>query len=138
MEVVHINHIGESATSNLYRKDWFRELRIGYVKTCNGRAFSGTKVLELAVPMARIGSLNATSYIKNMRRTCWTKARRIAVFAHRRLLEQEQLLLSPLAATRTARTFRHQKPLSERNPGVKRSQSVSSNLRMSTNAHTLT
>jgi hypothetical protein len=70
MEAVHINHIGESTTSNLYRKDWFRELRIGYVKTCNGRAFSGTKVLELVAPMAHIGSLSATPSTKNMHRTC--------------------------------------------------------------------
>lgn len=124
--------------SNSYRKDWFQELRIGYVKTCNGRVSNGTKVLELVVRMVRIGSLNATPSIKNMHRTCWTKAPHIAVSAHRRLLEREQLLLSPLAAIRIARTFRHQKPLSEQNPVVKRSQSVSSNLRMSTNVHTLT
>jgi len=96
------------------------------------------KVLGLAVPMAHIGSLNATTSTKNMHRICWTREPRIAVSAHRRLLELEQLLLSHLDATRTARTFQHQRLPSEPNLAVRHSQSVSSNLRMSTNAHILT
>lgn len=124
--------------SNSYRKDWFRELRIGYVKTCNGLAFSGMKVLESVVPMAHIGSLNATPSTRNMHKTCWIKVPRIAVSAHRRLLEREQLRLSHLAAIKTAHTSRLQRPPSEQNLAAKPSQSVSSNLKMSTSAHILT
>jgi hypothetical protein len=60
--------------SDLDRKDLFLEPLTAYVKTSSGPGSSGTKVQVWVVPMARIGSQNEMSCIKNMHKTCWTRA----------------------------------------------------------------